>query len=244
MKLSICMATRNGEAYLAGQLASILCQLGPEDEVIISDDTSTDGTLEVIAALADPRIRLLPGNTFFSPIYNLENALRQASGAVIVLADQDDLWLDNKLPLVRKVFANRVGRIHLAAFDASIIDAQGREIAPSLFARNRARTGLLKNLYDNTYTGCTLAFTCELLDIALPFPAGLPMHDSWLGLLAERCGTVEFVHEITMLYRRHGANVSCRRPLREQLRGRFFLAWNLWKRKGCKAGRKKRKSLI
>lgn len=230
MKLSICMATRNGAQYLGDQLASILRQLGPEDEVVISDDSSTDGTPEMIASFADPRIRLLPGNTFFSPIYNLENALRQASGAVIVLADQDDLWLDNKLPLVRQTFAGRSGQVYLAAFDASIIDADGRVTAPSLFARNRAGAGLLKNLYDNTYTGCTLAFSRELLAIALPFPAGIPMHDSWLGLLAERCGAVEFVHETTMHYRRHGANVSSRRPLREQLRGRFCLAWQLWKR--------------
>ena len=231
MNLSVCIATRNGEKYIGEQLASILRQLGPEDEVVISDDSSTDGTLEVIRGFADARIRLYPGNTFFSPAYNLENALRRAAGDVIVLADQDDVWLDNKLPLVRQTFEGKTGRIHLAAFDACVIDADGRMTAPSLFERNRAGTGLLKNLYDNTYTGCTLAFTRELLAVALPFPAGIPMHDSWLGLLAERCGEVEFVHETTMRYRRHGANVSYRRPLREQLRGRFCLAWNVWKRK-------------
>ncbi len=230
MNLSICMATRNGAQYLAAQLSSILCQLGEEDEVVISDDSSTDNTLELIAAVADPRIRLLPGNTFFSPIYNFENALRQASNEVIVLADQDDLWLDNKLALVRQTFAGKSGQVHLAAFDAAIIDGDGKVTAPSLFTCNRAGAGLLKNLYDNTYTGCTLAFSRELLDVALPFPVGIPMHDSWLGLLAERCGTVEFIHQTTMHYRRHGSNVSSRRPLREQLRGRFCLAWQLWRR--------------
>lgn len=230
MKLSICMATRNGAQYLAAQLASILCQLGAEDEVVISDDSSTDNTLELIAAVADPRIRLLPGNVFYSPIYNLENALRQARGEVIVLADQDDLWLDNKLALVRQTFAGKSGQVYLAAFDAAIIDGSGRLLAPSLFAGNRVGAGLLKNLYNNTYTGCTLAFSRELLAIALPFPAGLPMHDSWLGLLAEQHGTVEFIHQTTMHYRRHGTNASCRRPLSEQLRGRFSLAWQLWRR--------------
>jgi len=87
-KISVCMATRNGGRYLRQQLASILTQPGPTDEVIISDDSSTDDTLAIINSMADPRIRLFTNNTFYSPIFNFENALKQATGEIIVLADQ------------------------------------------------------------------------------------------------------------------------------------------------------------
>ena len=110
MKLSVCMATHNGEKYLHKQLASILNQLGPEDEVVISDDSSTDTTVKIIRDIADPRIRLLENNTFYSPVYNFENAIRHGSGDIIVLADQDDVWLDNKVEVIRQQLKDRLER--------------------------------------------------------------------------------------------------------------------------------------
>jgi hypothetical protein len=53
-----------------------------------------------------------------------------------------------------------------------------------------------------------MAFSRDLLKIALPFPKNIPMHDMWLGLLAELFGTVEFVPEKTIKYRRHGVSVT------------------------------------
>ena len=81
------------------------------------------------------------------------------------------------------------------------------------------------------FTGCTLAFTRELLDIALPFPPGIPMHDSWLGMLALLHGEVQFVETRTMEYRRHGANLSKwqRNPL-VQIRWRLCLGYQLYRR--------------
>jgi hypothetical protein len=95
--------------------------------------------------------------------------------------------------------------------NGEVIDEQGQFMGETLFERVRAGKGLLKNIYDNCYTGCAMAFTRELLEVALPFPPGIPMHDSWLGLLSELLGEVEFVEEKTMLYRRHQANASFRR---------------------------------
>ncbi len=78
----------------------------------------------------------------------------------------------------------------------------------SIFERISSGKGLLKNVYDNTYMGCCMAFSRDLLKIALPFPRNIPMHDMWLGLLAELFGTVEFVREKTIKYRRHEASVT------------------------------------
>ncbi len=95
--ISVCMATYNGEKYIERQLDSILAQLKENDELIISDDGSTDRTAEILARYGtDKRIRILHGS-FHSPIYNFENAIKQAQGDYIFMADQDDIWLPGRI---------------------------------------------------------------------------------------------------------------------------------------------------
>ncbi len=230
--ISVCMATYNGGRWVREQLASILRQLGPDDEVVVSDDGSCDDTLAVIASFADPRVRVVAGN-FRSPVLNFENALRHARGEILSLSDQDDVWLDGRVALIRARLSAPPTPVHLVALDAVVTDESGSVTDTSLFRKIGARPGLLKNVYDNSYVGCCLAFTRELLDVALPFPPGIPMHDMWLGLLAERFGTVEFVHEVMLAYRRHGGNATTmtRRfmPL-VQIRRRWNLSTNLLRR--------------
>jgi glycosyltransferase involved in cell wall biosynthesis len=207
-KISVCMATRNGEKYIKKQLDSILAQLTQEDEVVISDDSSSDSTIAIIKGFLDHRIRLYEGNAFFSPIFNLENALKHASGEIIVLSDQDDIWLDNKMSVIRREFSRVHSGIRLIVLDGHIVDEHEKIMHESIFARINSGQGLIKNIYDNTYMGCCMAFSRDLLKIALPFPRTIPMHDMWLGLLAELFGTVEFVREKTIEYRRHEASVT------------------------------------
>jgi len=231
MKLSVCMATHNGARYIAAQLESIVKQLGEKGELVISDDSSTDATLQIIDSFHDTRIRVLPGNTFFNPMYNFENALKNVEGDVIVLSDQDDIWLDNKLAVIRSHFEVKPSRVYTLVLDGQIIDDDGSVIAKSIFETIGSRKGLLKNLYDNTYMGCCMAFTRELLDIALPFPNGIPMHDSWLGLLSELYGTVDFVPQKTIKYRRHAENRSFQGfKASQQIKWRCSLAYHLFKR--------------
>lgn len=225
------MATYNGEKYLRRQLETIMKQLGPDDEVVISDDSSTDNTVQIIRGFQDGRIRLYENNTFYSPIFNLENALKKATGDIIVLADQDDEWLDNKISAVREKLDGKTGSAYLIMLDGYIIDEEGKIMRDSIFDRIKAGKGLLKNIYDNTYMGCNLAFSGRLLDMALPFPGTIPMHDMWLGLLCELFGTVEFVKEKTIRYRRHRSNVSARsRSVLLQIKRRLALSFNLLKR--------------
>ncbi len=232
-KISVCMATHNGSRYIQQQLESILAQLNTDDEVVISDDSSSDDTLSIINSFADPRISLFANNTFYSPIFNFENALKAATGGIIVLADQDDIWLDNKLAVIREKFSQRPASVYLVALNGLVIDDVGTVIADSLFAKLNAGQGLVKNIYDNTYLGCCLAFSRELLAIALPFPKQIPMHDMWLGLLAELFGRVEFVPLKTILYRKHAASLTEFRirfmPI-TQIKRRWFLSYHLLKR--------------
>lgn len=202
--ISVCMATYNGEKYITEQLQSILQQLGESDEVIISDDSSTDNTCSIINAFNDKRIILLQGNKFHSTIYNLENALKNAGGEYIFLADQDDVWQPGKVKKCMEQLTNYDCVCH----NARIVDGQLKDLGLTLFDVNKSRNGFLHNLVKNGFTGCCMAFRSSVLSYALPFPGNIPMHDSWIGLLAIKKGKVIFLDDELILYRRHGNNVS------------------------------------
>lgn len=229
-RISVCMATRNGEQFLRPQLLSILRQLDPDDEVIISDDSSTDGTVAIIRECADERVRLLEGNTFYSPIFNFENSLKRATGDIVVLADQDDVWLDNKVSVIRERFMQQRKRPYLIALDGFVVDEADAVLYESIFAIIDAGPGFLKNVYTNRYMGCCLALSRDLLAVALPFPRRIAMHDMWLGQLCELVGQTEFVREKTIRYRRHGTSQTDFAihfaPL-TQISRRFWLVWHL-----------------
>jgi glycosyltransferase involved in cell wall biosynthesis len=225
------MATCNGSRFIREQLESILQQLGPDDELIVSDDSSTDDTLDIVHSYHDPRMCILAGNTFRSPVRNFENALRHSRGSIIVLSDQDDIWLPGRLELVHQRLDQETEHISLIMMDGEIIDAAGNSLDRSIFTSNRVGSGVLKNVYNNTYTGCCIAFTRPLLEISLPFPHRVPMHDMWLGILAEIFGRVEFVKVRTIHYRKHAANTSFVRPgVYRQIMRRVFLSMYLVKR--------------
>ena len=229
-RISVCMATHNGACFIRRQVETILVQLTKDDEVVISDDSSTDGTLEVIRSFDDPRIRLFTGNTFFSPIFNFENALCQARGDIIALADQDDIWLDGKVAVIRERFAQKPAGPYLIALDGYVVDETEQVTDDSIFAKLNVGTGFLRNMFDNRYLGCCLAFSRELLTAAHPFPRRIPMHDMWLGQLCALIGTTEFVPVKTIKYRKHAASMTeFRIRFRPwlQIRRRFFLVTHL-----------------
>ena len=78
--ISVCLATYNGSVYVGEQLCSVLRQLGPDDEVVVSDDGSTDNTVAVISSIDDDRLRLLEGVGQLGVVRNFERALQAARG--------------------------------------------------------------------------------------------------------------------------------------------------------------------
>lgn len=201
-KISVCIPTYNGERFINEQIDSIVNQLGPNDEIIISDDSSTDQTVEIIKSYADPRIKLFENQKFASPVFNIEHALKHALGDTIFLADQDDIWENNKVELLLKKL-----KIHsLVVSDGQIINHNGEVIAPSIFNILNSKNGFTKNFMKNSYMGCCMAFNKDLLKSILPFPKGIAMHDLWIGLIAEVYGNPVFVPEKLIRYRRHEQN--------------------------------------
>ncbi|MBL0742223.1 glycosyltransferase [Chryseolinea lacunae] len=199
------MATYNGEKYIETQLRSILSQLSHDDEVIISDDSSIDSTVSRAAAINDPRIIILSEQKFRSPIFNFQNAIQHAKGDYIFLSDQDDVWLDGRVNKMMLMLKDH----DLVVSDCSIVDESLKVISASYFRQVNARPGFLKNfLRTSSYIGCCMAFDRKIVELALPFPRTIPMHDFWIAMLAEWRFKIGFVYEPLVLYRRHGGNVS------------------------------------
>jgi glycosyltransferase involved in cell wall biosynthesis len=203
-KISVCMATFNGEKYVERQLISILSQLRPHDEVVISDDSSTDRTIDVIEGLNDPRIKILKNQKFRNPIFNFENALLHAQGDFLFLSDQDDLWMPGKVDLVMQSFKNH----DLVLTDCEIIDSEDRVIEKSFFRINKSGPGFWWNLHHNSYLGCCLAMRKAVVRKATPFPKDIPMHDWWIGIVCERFFRIAIIDKPLIKYRRHGLNAT------------------------------------
>lgn len=201
--ISVCIAVYNGEKFLEAQVNSILPQLSAEDEIVVSDDCSTDSSLSILKAMGDARIRIIGNTERLGPIYNAERALRAARGNLIFLSDQDDVWLPGKADTCMDALEDA----DLVLHDAFILHG-GARLPETLFQRRSARPGLLHNLYRNGYTGCCMAFRRAVLDTALPFPPALPMHDQWIGLVAEQKYRVQFLDAALIEYREHSSNYT------------------------------------
>lgn len=202
--ISVCIPTFNGEKYIQKQLDSILSQLNENDEVIISDDSSTDHTIEIIKTYSDSRIKLIENCTFKSPIFNLENALKEAKGDFIFLSDQDDVWLSGKV----NATLEKLTQYDIVVCNSHIVDQNEVIIHPSYFEWKGCGPGFFRNLKKNSYLGCSLAFNRKMLDFCLPFPKEIAMHDIWIGMVAELIGKTCFIQQQLFLYRRHEDNFT------------------------------------
>lgn len=196
---SICIATYNGEKYIAEQLQSILTQIDKDDEVIISDDNSTDRTIDIIHSFNDKRIVLLHAS-FHNFNLNFENALLHARGEYIFISDQDDIWLPEK-------YSNCIKELQfcdLICTNATLIDEDKNTINASFFDYYKSGPGILKNTIKCTYCGACMAFNRSILHKAIPLPKNIYFgYDLWIGIVAEVAGTVHFIDTPYILYRRH-----------------------------------------
>lgn len=229
MRISVAMAVYHGEAYLEPQLDSILAQLQPADEIIVSDDCPGGRTEALVRRKAgqDPRVRYVqgPGRGL---IANFAHAISLCGGDAVFLSDQDDVWMPDKAAKVKAALEQ--GAL-LVLHDACVTDAELRPSEPSFFLAHGSKPGFWRNLTRNSFMGCCMAFRRELCPAVLPFPTDIPMHDQWIGLIATRLGRVVFLEEPLLYYRRHGGNVSGGRThFAAKLRWRLGLSYRLMER--------------
>lgn len=204
-KVSVVLASYNGEKYIQKQLDSILIQLNDNDEVIISDDGSKDGTKEIVKKMAsnDKRITLIDGPCK-GYNKNFENAIFHATGEYIFFSDQDDIWMPNKVEEVISSFEKGIDCIR---HDCVVVDDSGNVLSESYLKERKASTGYIKNIYKNTFTGCCMCVKREWLLKLLPFPDDV-FYDAWIGILSSKFNKAKILDSKLIKWCRHEGTVT------------------------------------
>jgi len=229
------MASFNGERFIEDQIQSILKQLSEDDELIISDDASTDNTVAILYGINDPRIKAVINEGEHGYTRNFENALRYATGDIIFLSDQDDIWCDHKVLMMTEALKDN----DLVVSDARVVDGALETLQESHFQRFKVQTGFFNNFIKTRYIGACMAFNRKLLGLVLPFPSNAKLcpHDYWIAIVAEMYAKVGLVQQPLILYRRHennalNAGLGKGRSLYVKITARLYCAVQLIKLRG------------
>jgi rhamnosyltransferase len=213
--VTILLATCNGERWLSEQIRSIVGQSYSHWRLFVSDDNSSDNTVDLLSAFVgrDERISLLPARegppghvANFEYLLETVESLDPGRG-IVFLADQDDIWCPDKLQTLVDVLDNSPIDAAAVFSDLELMDADG-----VLSGSYLGSLGLLPPenmaalIARNSVTGCSMAFRTGLLDVALPFPPRLENHDWWLGMCAMSTSGLAYSHRKLVSYRQHGAN--------------------------------------
>ena len=212
------MAVYNGEQFLREQLDSLLAQGHSNWKLLVSDDGSSDASLDIIKeyAACDPRICLvLEDEHFGSAKAHFMRLLALTNASYVMCCDQDDVWDDDKIELtltrMLKEEDETPGTPLLVCTDLRVVDQELNEIAPSFLAYSGFKSTKLNFGYflsTSLVTGCTLMANKPLMDllVAQPKIENISMHDWWLSLVAAAFGRVVYISKPTISYRQHGDN--------------------------------------
>jgi glycosyltransferase involved in cell wall biosynthesis len=216
--ISILMAVWNGERYLGEQLNSLFSQTVQDFKLYVSDDGSSDRTLEILESYRkrySDRLFVVRNSTGrHGAMENFFSLMTVRRDDYLMLCDQDDVWLPQKieqtLAKMQKMEA-KYGRNTplLVHTDLKIVDQNLKVLSPSYCAAmevNYGRTALQDALIQNIITGCTALYNRALADLIIQAPAQALMHDWWLMLIAAAFGVIGYVDEPLILYRQHGNN--------------------------------------
>ncbi|MGO4536378.1 glycosyltransferase family 2 protein [Leifsonia sp. 2MCAF36] len=216
--VSVVLCTHNGESVVGEQIRSILGQTTPVSQIVLSDDASSDGTVdrarrEVSAAGSGVELTVIQNPVALGVTGNFAAALGRATEAAIALCDQDDVWHPDKVDRVTTALEQTDAL--LVWTDARLVDGDGAPLGRTLFGdlelstteRSLVETGrgfeaLLRR---NLATGATVMLRSALLEYAQPIPAEW-VHDEWLAIIASAVGGVSVLDEATIDYRQHGGN--------------------------------------
>ncbi len=205
--VSVVMCTFNGEKYLEEQLDSILNQTYPITELLIQDDGSSDNTIHILSSYQKkyPVIRYTINPTRLGVNENFFSAIRNASGEYVAIADQDDIWLPDKIEKEMETIQD-----NLLCFCLSRPFSEEKEI---WFDPRLENYGLLRTIFVNEIPGHTMLMKKQLIDL-MPFNHPMVFYDNWLALTAAAYGKIAFCNEVLCLFRRHNQAASYGEPSR------------------------------
>ena len=211
-KISIAMATFNGEKYIREQIESILNQTYSCFELVIVDDFSKDKTINILKSYSDPRIKIIRNNKNIGCTKSFEKAVLSCSGSFIALCDQDDIWSDNKL----ESLFNKIGSSDLIYSDCNIIDKNNVIIEASYAKYKNPLVGLdsssdsfeIISAFNSFVLGCSLMFRAEWTPFITPIMDDTWNHDKWIVFIIALGGEVRYLDQQLFKYRIHDSNQS------------------------------------
>lgn len=214
-KIDILLPTYNGEKYIKEQIDSILGQTYKNIRLIIADDCSKDTTVQILKQYEqkDDRIQLNLQSQNVGCVKNVEFLLQKVESEYYMLADQDDVWLPEKVEKTLEKLKQE--NANLVFGDLEVVDQDLNTMYPSFgdyMLLNRKINKYINNnklnyLY-NCVTGCTLLAKKETIEKILPLPkkSKYVIHDYWIGLITSLNGKVAYIPEKYIKYRQHGNN--------------------------------------
>lgn len=222
--VSVAMCTYNGAEHVVAQIESIFNQSRLPDELIVSDDHSTDNTIESLQRIANTApipMRVLLGNGRAGVSKNFERAISACSGSVIALADQDDVWATEKIQSMLTAFDANPGCGYVFS-DAKLIDSSGESLGDATLWRMVGFAGGRRQRYEandqlrvmlrggSFVYGMALAFRANLRDLVLPIATTSAdcTHDTWIATLLSAAGHLGIALPDTLVdYRQHARQV-------------------------------------
>lgn len=205
IKCSVAIATYNGGQHIGAQLESIFSQSTKPHEIVISDDGSTDDTLDIAESLlrkSEIDYKIVKNKYDRGYTTNFSTALEATTGELVFICDQDDIWLPKKIEVVKSIFSAK--EVEMVVHDARIFWDRTTQDGP-LISEVLLSHGISPK--DNIY-GCMMAVRRSILDIALPMNTNALGHDTLLSLLATSRGSRLYCDQTLIRYRRHDHNAS------------------------------------
>jgi glycosyltransferase involved in cell wall biosynthesis len=200
MRISICIASYNGGLHIYDQVNSIIPQMSADDELIISDNFSTDNTIDIIKYnFSDPRLKIIYCESQ-GVASNFQNAILNSINDIICLCDQDDIWLSGRLDSIRKAHLN---------YDLVVVNGFiNHESNICIYDSISSAPPFMSSLCKNAILGCSMSFNKNVASVTVPFPKIIPMHDWWIYLVSILFFKVTLLKKPLFIYRRHSNNVS------------------------------------
>lgn len=204
MRISVAMATYNGAKYLAEQLESFMIQTKQPDELVVSDDNSTDNTFEILEKFkssAPFEVILLKNEGESGYNKNFENALKNTEGDIIYISDQDDVWYKNKIEFMNEYIVKE--KCLLAIHDLEYCSSDMKPLGQTKIERFKS----FRKSLDYYVTGMATAIRGEFLKSCLPIPNGVN-YDNWLHACARILKERNICDKRLAQYRRHDENAT------------------------------------
>lgn len=217
--ISIAIATYNGDKFLREQLESIYNQSLVPDEVVVSDDCSTDNTIAILQEYKEVYgLKFYVNSQNLGFTKNFEKAISMCSGEYVLISDQDDIWLPDKIRTIynalrekERQYPNHPGLICSHTIN---IDEMGNELVRT----ETKEKGWDYLLYGHFTQGCTIIMNRQLINLTLPFPDDI-MYDVYIGMVAAMCGFWYNIGLPLVKYRTHANNVMNRIDNKHQWQG-------------------------